>query len=86
MDRKVFTKIPKSELYNITGNEFNYFNTIFQLNALKENRPWMLERANKFLFTPDLFNYFRQEKRKQSIRWQQRPHSWISGKESGRKK
>ena len=58
MDRKVFTKIPKSELYNITGNEFNYFNTIFQLNALKENRPWMLERANKFLFTPDLFNYF----------------------------
>ena len=58
MDRKVFTKIPKSELYNITGNEFNYFNTIFQLNALKENRPWMLERADKFLFTPDLFNYF----------------------------
>ena len=48
MDRKVFTKIPKSELYN----------TIFQLNALKENRPWMLERADKFLFTPDLFNYF----------------------------
>ena len=58
MDRKVFMKIPKPELYNITGNEFNYFNTIFQLNALKENRPWMLERADKFLFTPDLFNYF----------------------------
>lgn len=25
---------------------------------MKENRPWMLERADKFLFTPDLFNYF----------------------------
>ncbi|MDO5589959.1 MAG: rhamnulokinase family protein [Lachnospiraceae bacterium] len=58
MDEKVFAKIPKPELYRITGNEFNYFNTIFQLNALKEQRPWMLERADKFLFTPDLFNYF----------------------------
>ena len=58
MGKKVFAKIPKPELYDITGNEFNYFNTIFQLEALKEKRPWMLERADKFLFTPDLFNYF----------------------------
>ena len=32
MDRKVFTKIPKSELYNITGNEFNYRNRIRIIN------------------------------------------------------
>ena len=39
MGKKVFAKIPKPELYDITGNEFNYFNTIFQLEALKEKRP-----------------------------------------------
>lgn len=54
---KVFAKIPEERLYEITGNEFMYFNTIFQMEALKEKRPWLLERADKFLFTPDLFNY-----------------------------
>ena len=26
--------------------------------ALIEKRPWIIDRAKKFLFTPDLFNYF----------------------------
>lgn len=55
---KVFEKIPRDRLYEITGNEFMYFNTIFQMAALKEKRPWIMDRAKKFLFTPDLFNYF----------------------------
>lgn len=58
MIEKVFSRISKERLYEITGNEFMYFNTIFQMAALKEKRPWLLERADKFLFTPDLFNYF----------------------------
>ena len=58
MLEKVFDTIPKDRLYEITGNEFMYFNTIFQMAALKEKRPWVLERAKNFLFTPDLFNYF----------------------------
>ncbi len=58
MIEKVFEKIPQEHLYKITGNEFMYFNTIFQMAALKEKRPWVLERAKRFLFTPDLFNYF----------------------------
>lgn len=58
MLEKVFEKIPKERLYEITGNEFMYFNTIFQMAALKEKRPWVMERAKNFLFTPDLFNYF----------------------------
>ena len=58
MIENAFTKIPREEVYEITGNEVATFNTIFQMNALKEKRPWMLERADKFLFTPDLFNYF----------------------------
>ena len=58
MIEDVFSKIPKDRLYAITGNEFMYFNTIFQMNSLVEKRPWMIEQADKFLFTPDLFNYF----------------------------
>lgn len=58
MLEKVFEKIPRDRLYEITGNEFMYFNTIFQMAALKEKRPWVMERAKNFLFTPDLFNYF----------------------------
>ncbi len=54
----VFSKIPRERLYEITGNEFMYFNTVFQMAALKEKRPWLLERAARSLFTPDLFNYF----------------------------
>lgn len=58
MQESVFSKIPRERLYEITGNEFNYFNTIFQLNALLEKRPEVLERTDRVLFTPDLFNYF----------------------------
>ncbi len=58
MIEDVFSKIPEEQLYEITGNEFMYFNTIFQMNALIQKRPWMMEQADKFLFTPDLFNYF----------------------------
>lgn len=64
MIERVFSKIPKERLYEITGNEFMYFNTIFQMNALHEKRPWLLERTDRFLFTPNLFNYFLTGERK----------------------
>ena len=43
---------------NVTGLQFMELNTVFQLLALKENRPEVLERADKLLLTPDLFAYF----------------------------
>lgn len=55
---EVFQKIPKEELYHLTGIQFNNFNTIFQLYSLVQDRPWLLERAKTLLLTPDLFNYF----------------------------
>lgn len=58
MQDEVFQVIKKDELYRITGNQFMNFNTIFQLYALKQKRPWVLKRAKSLLFTPDLFNYF----------------------------
>ena len=58
MQEEVFKVIPKEEVYNLTGNQFENFNTIFQLYSLVQKRPWILEKADTLLLTPDLFNYF----------------------------
>ncbi len=52
-----FKTMPKEKLYGITGIQFMELNTLFQFIALKKYRPWMLERADKMLFMPDLFAY-----------------------------
>lgn len=57
MLKKSFEKISEDEFYQITGNQFMEINTAFQLLSLVENRPHILERADKLLLTPDLFNY-----------------------------
>lgn len=54
---EAFKTMPKEKLYGITGIQFMELNTLFQLISLKKNRPWMLERADKMLFMPDLFGY-----------------------------
>lgn len=55
---EVFARVPHAELYGRTGIQHLYFNTIFQLYALKKKRPDLLERADKMLLMPDLFHYF----------------------------
>ena len=50
-------KMDRDKIYDITGIQFIYFNTLFQLLSLREKRPELLERADKLLFMPDLFNY-----------------------------
>ena len=57
MLEKSLEKISKEEFYNITGNQFMEINTAFQLLSLVEKRPYILERADKILLMPDLFNY-----------------------------
>lgn len=54
---EAFKSMPKEKLYGITGIQFMELNTLFQLISLQKNRPWMLERADKMLFMPDLFGY-----------------------------
>lgn len=49
--------IPREELYERTGNQIMEINTLFQLMALKEENPKLLEKAKQLLFLPDLFAY-----------------------------
>mgnify|MGYP002513803608 FL=1 len=57
MIEKATEYMSKERMYDITGIQFMDFNTIFQLLSLKENRPYILEEADKLLFMPDLLNY-----------------------------
>ncbi len=54
---QIFITMPKHEIYNRTGIQFQPFNTIFQLAALQAKRPELLERADKMLLMPDLMQY-----------------------------
>ena len=50
--------IGKKYIFDRTGIQFNFFNTIFQLLSMTKNDDPLLKIADKLLFTPDLFNYF----------------------------
>lgn len=50
--------MPKAELYRRTGNQIIGINTLFQLMAMKQDTPDVVSITDKFLMTPDLFNYF----------------------------
>jgi rhamnulokinase len=58
MIEKAAELVPKKEIYRQTGIQFLNFNTLYQLFYLQQNRPELLNRADKLLMSPDLFNYF----------------------------
>ena len=47
--------MPAEELYAHTGNQIMVINTLFQLLALREQDPELLQKAAQILFMPDLF-------------------------------
>jgi rhamnulokinase len=53
MQEKAFERMPREEIYQRTGIQFMYFNTLFQLLAEKDPG-----RAGQLLFMPDLLHYF----------------------------
>ncbi|MDR2559229.1 MAG: rhamnulokinase [Oscillospiraceae bacterium] len=57
ISKEVFELISKERLFEITGIGFMEINTVFQLCALKKHRAATLEKAEKLLLMPDLFNY-----------------------------
>lgn len=50
--------VGRDRLYNATGVQFMELNTVFQLYALANHRPEVLERAECALLMPDLLGYF----------------------------
>ena len=48
-------RMPAEELYAHTGNQIMVINTLFQLLALREQDPELLQKAAQILFMPDLF-------------------------------
>ena len=57
MQEAAFRRLPRKEIYQRTGIQFMFFNTLFQLLA-EANSPARLEKADRLLFMPDLVNYF----------------------------
>ncbi len=57
MDTEVYKLIPEAELYARTGIQKQIFNTIYQLMAVKQQEPWNMEKAERFLMLPDYFQY-----------------------------
>lgn len=49
--------IPANELYSRTGIQYQPFNTIYQLAALKQEHPEQLEKAKWMLMIPEYFNF-----------------------------
>ena len=49
--------VPADELYAKTGIQYQPFNTIYQLTALKHEHPEQLEKAKWMLMIPEFFNF-----------------------------
>ncbi|UOQ47689.1 rhamnulokinase [Gracilibacillus caseinilyticus] len=54
---KVFQRIDQQEIYQQTGIQFQPFNTIYQLHALKQESPEIFDKAAYFLMVPDYLHY-----------------------------
>ncbi len=57
MMEKVFAKMPREEIYRLTGIQLMQINTLFQLYAMVESQSPLLEIAGRLLFIPDLINF-----------------------------
>ncbi len=55
----VYRKMPPKALYRESGNQIAPFNTLMQLAAMREEgMGYLLERAHRLLFLPDLIAYY----------------------------
>ncbi len=57
MDEEVYKVIKEEELYHRTGIQKQIFNTIYQLTAVKNQRPEILQKAEALLMIPDYFHF-----------------------------
>lgn len=57
MDQKVYRCLSEDALYQKTGIQKQIFNTIYQLMAVKEKTPEVMEKATDMLMIPDYFHF-----------------------------
>jgi rhamnulokinase len=53
---EVLRRVPKDEIYSVTGIQFLVINTMVQLAAAQSATPRLLSAADRFVMMPDLFN------------------------------
>jgi rhamnulokinase len=58
MIEKACQLVPKEQIYMNTGIQFMQFNSLYQLLAYKQQKPEVLNKAEKLLFMPNLFMYY----------------------------
>lgn len=52
-----FTRVPRAEIFAQTGLQFMEINTLYQLVAMKQRNPALLDQAATFLMIPDFVNW-----------------------------
>ena len=57
MMEKAFRKVSRAEIFAHTGLQFMQLNTLFQLLAVKQNAPELLQQTGTLLFMPDLIHW-----------------------------
>ncbi len=57
MDAEVYKSISESELYSRNGIQKQLFNSIYQLMAIRQQEPRIMEQAEHFLMIPEYLNY-----------------------------
>jgi sugar (pentulose or hexulose) kinase len=58
MEEEALLRLPREQIFDITGVAFQPFNTLFQLLATRRTKPRDLDTAATLLFMPDLLAYF----------------------------
>lgn len=58
MMKAAFKLVPKEIIYETTGNQFLELNTLYQLFSMAVNQSPLLHTSERFLTTPDFFNYW----------------------------
>jgi len=58
MQEEAFRRMPREQIFELTGIQFMPINSIYQLLSLVVNQAPMLDAADTFLTIPDLFNYW----------------------------
>lgn len=57
MMQKAFSRVPRAEIFAVTGLQFMKLNSLYQLLAMCERDPELVALARKFLMVPDYFHW-----------------------------